>query len=202
MLLLALFLAVPAKVPAQVQEAIQLGLNIEKLEQLRQILRSMYRGYEILTQGYNKVKELSSGNFRLHEVFLDGLMIVSPAVKNYRRVADIVTAQLQLSKEYRRAFDRFRSGGRFMVSEIDYMSRVYGNLLGQSIANLDELLVVITSSKLRMSDAERLSSIDRIYEAMDRKLHFLRRFNEQTTVLDEQRKLERRELNFLSGAYK
>lgn len=82
----------------QSQEAQQLLLNWEKLTQLKKILNDMYKGYEIVSQGYNTIKNLSQGNFNLHKIFLDGLMQVSPAVKKYKRVADIIACQGMIVK--------------------------------------------------------------------------------------------------------
>lgn len=69
---------------AQADEIAQLVLNIEKLSQFKQILSDMKKGYQILNGGYNTVKNIAEGNFSLHKAFLDGLMEVSPTVRNYR----------------------------------------------------------------------------------------------------------------------
>src|SRR5690606_39361195 len=90
------------KVSGQANEIAQLLLNVEKLAQFKQILSDMKKGYEILSGGYNTVKNISEGNFNLHRVFLDGLMEVSPTVRGYRRVADIADYQLTLVREYRK----------------------------------------------------------------------------------------------------
>ena len=84
---------------AQADEIAQLVLNIEKLAQFKQILSDMKKGYEILSGGYNTIKNISEGNFSLHKAFLDGLMEVSPTVRNYRRVADITNYQIVLVKD-------------------------------------------------------------------------------------------------------
>ncbi len=46
----------------------------------------MYDYYKMVEAGYNKVRDVASGNFKIHEVFLDGLMAVSPQVKQYKRL--------------------------------------------------------------------------------------------------------------------
>ncbi len=176
---------------AQADEITQLILNIEKLAQLKQILSDMKKGYEILSGGYNTIKNISEGNFSLHKAFLDGLMEVSPAVRNYRRVADITNYQIILVKEYRKAYERFRRDNNFNADELAYLGRVYDNLFKESLRNLDELLTVITAGKARMSDDERLQAIDRIYADMQDKLMFLRHFNNNTTILAVQRAKER-----------
>lgn len=186
---------------AQSQEVQQLLLNVEKLSQLKNILSDMKRGYTIIRNGYNSVKNIAQGNFSLHEVFLDGLMLVSPEIKKYRRVADIITYQKSILDEYQAAFRRFKSSSNFNPSEISYLGNVYKQLLEQSINNLDELATVITSSKLRMSDDERLSAIDQIFTDMEQKLIFLRYFNKEANILNHQRERAKSDLKMTQGYF-
>lgn len=186
---------------AQAQELEELALDLQKLNQLKSILNNLYKGYEILSKGYNAVKDLSEGNFSLHEVFLDGLMQVSPAVRKYKKVADIVTVQLQLVKEYKSAFSRFRQLNIFNADELEYIGSVYSGLVDRSLQNLDDLLMVITANRLRMNDAERLHAIDRIYDDIEDKLQFLRSFNNRTQVLAVQRYQELQENKSLQKLY-
>ncbi|MXN91737.1 TerB family tellurite resistance protein [Flavobacterium sp. Sd200] len=190
-----------SKVSAQAQELQQLALNIEKLAQFRQILKDMKKGYEILTKGYNTVKDLTQGNFSLHEAFLDALLEVSPTVSNYKRVAEIIEMQIKLIDEQGNAFGRYQGSGNFNGDELSYIGRVYDNLVEQSLRNLDELLVVITAGQARMSDNERLEAIDRIYEDMQDKLLFLRDFNNNTTVLSIQRAKERHDVQKMENLH-
>ncbi len=161
----------------------------------------MKKGYQILEGGYNTIKDISEGNFSLHKAFLDGLMEVSPTVRNYKRVGDIVNYQVILVREYRNAYDRFQSDGNFNPQELAYLGRVYDNLFDESLRNLDELLVIITAGKARMSDDERLQAIDRIYAEMQDKLMFLRYFNNNTTILAVQRAKERNDARTIRNTY-
>ncbi len=172
---------------AQSTEAQQLLLNVEKLAQLKKILSNMKKGYEIVSTGYNTIKDISQGNFNLHDAFLNALLQVSPTVRQYKRVADIISCQSQIVKEYRSAFNRFKSTNLFNSSEITYMEDVYKNLFNKSLQNLDELGMVLTAGKLRMSDDERIAAIDRIYKDISDKLIFLRSFNNEGSVLAVQR---------------
>lgn len=172
---------------AQSTEAQQLLLNVEKLAQLKKILSNMKKGYEIVSTGYNTIKDISQGNFNLHDAFLNALLQVSPTVRKYKRVADIISCQSQIVKEYRSAFNRFKSTNLFNSSEITYMEDVYKNLFNKSLQNLDELGMVLTAGKLRMSDDERIAAVDRIYKDISDKLVFLRSFNNEGSVLAVQR---------------
>lgn len=191
LLLLACLNLIPHKTAAQSQEIQQLILNIEKLSQFKKILSDMKKGYELLSGGYKTVKEMSEGNFSLHKTFLDALMQVSPAVKNYKRIGDIITFQLQLVKESRNGLKRFSASDGFSAQEIRYFEKVYSKLLGQSLRNLDELTIVISADNLRMSDDERLEAVDNIYLEMQDKLLFLRHFNASSNVLALQRTKEK-----------
>jgi hypothetical protein len=172
---------------AQAQEMQQLILDIEKLTQLKGILSDMKTGYQIYQQGYGSISQLSKGNFDLHSVYLNGLLSINPTVKNYGRVADIITQQASLLSEYKSAYKQFKQSGFFSASELTYMSNVYGQLVNQSLQNLDDLTNVLTAGKLRMSDDERMRAIDRIYASSSDKLQFLRHFNRQGVLLNIQR---------------
>ena len=198
---IALFAFGSFSTSAQWNEAMQLALNIQKLNQLREILQNMYDGYKILTDGYNKVKNITEGNYRLHEVFLDGLMAVNPKIKNYIKVVDIVTYQQQIVKEYKYAYQIFRQSKMFTLEELEYLSKVYTNLVDRSIQNLDKLLSIITATKLRMSDGERLSAIDDIYEQILEQISFLRSFNQQTSILGVQRAKETGDVETMQMLY-
>ncbi len=186
---------------AQSSEATQLMLNVEKLSQLKNILADMKKGYTVVSQGYKKVKDIASGNFSLHEVFLDGLMVVSPEVKKYRRVADIISAQKSIVSEYKAALKAFRGADVFNPDELYYLGTVYSSLFDASLQNLEDLAMVITSSKLRMSDEERLKAIDRIFLDTSDKLEFLRDFNRGAVVLFKQKQKEKRDIEQLKSYY-
>ena len=130
---------------AQSDEAKQLLLNVEKLAQLKSILKNMKDGYQLLHKGYTAIKDISEGNFSLHKTFLDGLMEVSPTVKKYKRVADIINYQVRIVKEYKSAFRQFKGNKRFTVTEIEYLGKVYANLFDQSVKNIEDLAMIITA---------------------------------------------------------
>ena len=186
----------------QSQEAQQLLLNVEKLSQLKNILKDMKRGYEIVSKGYGAVKDIAEGNFSLHEVFLDAMMLVSPEVRKYHKISAIVSLQSDLLREYKSAFKRFSSGGNFSVSELEYLGKVYSQLSSQSLDNLDQLAMVITAGKLRMTDDERLKVIDRVFEEVQDKLTLLRIFNKETGILNLQREKEKLEVSSVERLYK
>jgi len=183
------------------QDMKQLLLDIEKLTQFKAILSDMRQGYSMLTQGYNQVEDLTQGNFNLHSVFLNGLLQVNPQVAKYARVAGIIADELSILSEYKLAFKRFQRSSMFNADELAYLTNVYAQLTSSALNDVNDLAGVITASRLRMSDDERLSAIDRIYSSSSDKLMFLRSFNRKAGLLALQREREQNEVNNLKPLY-
>lgn len=205
-IIIALFIisltTLPVRVIAQEHEIAQLVLNLEKLNQLRKILTQLYDGYKIVNEGYNKVKDITSGNYKIHELFLDGLYKVSPTVKRYHRIADIIRDQAAIVKESKAALKNLSSFNVFTGGQIDYIEQVYDRLIDDSMKHLDELIMITTGGQLRMTDDERLKGIDRIYQEVQKKLLFLRSFNNRQKMIAIEKlhdKSEDRSLRSLHG---
>ena len=190
-----LFLCKPDFSFSQAQEIAQLLLDVQKLTQFNQILSDLKKGYEILSSGYNSIKNISQGNFSLHETFLNGLLVVSPAVQRYERIADIIQYQLRIVKEYKAAFSQFKSDKHFSADEIDYMRNVYSHLFDESVKSLNDLITVITAGKLRMSDDERISAIDHVWDEVQDQYGFLKAFNNGTALLSLQRQKDEQDVD-------
>jgi hypothetical protein len=186
---------------AQATEIQQLILNWEKLQQLEKILDNMYTGYKILDKGYTTIKNIAEGNYNLHQVFIDGLMLVNPTIRNYKRIPYIIDYQKLLLQEYKNAYNRFKNNPNFTPQEIEYLANVYSYLFTASLRNIDDLVMIITATKLRMSDDERIKAIDRIFVDMEGKLIFLRGFNNSTQLLAIQRARSANDVRTIRSIY-
>lgn len=181
LLLLPLLILSPAASRAQsvAQCLQQLALDYQKLSGLKSMLRQMYTGYEVLRQGYHRVGAISQDSYDLHRAFLDGLLVAGPTIRAYPRAAGIIEDQRALMKEYAEARSVFGHDKHFNPEELSYLSGVYNSLITQSLQNLSDLALVLSDGQLRMSDAERLSAIDHIYQMSHDQLSFLRSFNDR-----------------------
>ena len=178
---------------SQSHEATQLMLNYEKLIQMKEILDNMYKGYIILDKGYTKVKDIAEGNFKLHEAFLNELLKVSPEVRNYFRIAEIIQYQQRIVNEYKFTYSQMKSNWIFSGPELSIMADLYEGLFKASLRNLDEVVMILTTGELRMSDFERLEAIDRLHREMSGLLISLREINREISMLGNQRKRIRNE---------
>lgn len=187
---------------AQQEELQQLILNLQKLNQLREVLNQLKKGYEVLTQGYNTIKNLSEGNFNLHQEFLDKQLQISPAVKGYIHIADIISLQVQIVARSKEALKARQQSQLFSADELYYMAAVYADVIDRSRKNLEELLLVVTANHLRMDEEQRIKAIDRIYESMKEKISYIAFFNKKGSVLADQRKKKTEENSRLRDMYK
>ena len=179
----------------------QLVLDVEKLSQLKQILSQMYQEYTMLHKGYEDIKGLSQGTFSLHKAFLDGLLLVSPVVSSYSKVGAIITNEAYLISDYQSASAYYRNSRLFTAQELDGFSSNYGTFLQRGQRDIDELTLVSTDGDLRMSDAERLSAIDRIDADMTRQLSLMHAFNNSVALQAAQRTQEASDVGTVRGLY-
>lgn len=186
----AIFLlpAMPVKAQSIKSLVQQVILDIAKYQAMLQNLKQMYKGYEIVSKGYNAVKSVSQGNFKLQDAFINGLLNISPSVAKYPKIAAIVKAEAALIAETRAAAKRYKSSGNFSSAEISAMMDMFDQLSKRSIQRLDELAIVITANKLRMSDAERLAAIDRIYGGTTADLTWTHEYHLSAEKIDQARK--------------
>ncbi|HEV2483188.1 MAG TPA: TerB family tellurite resistance protein [Puia sp.] len=165
----------------------QLLLDIQKLSTLKSILTNMQQSYRELDKDYSAVRDVAQGNFDLHKAFLDGLLAVSPTVRNYQRAADIVDLQTSLLAKYRAAWTFFQRQRGLQPAELTLIARTFAGLLQDSFNDLADLDNVLNPGTIRAGDAERLRQIDAIYESMTRRVAFIDQFNNSTALLAAQR---------------
>lgn len=175
---------------AQGEEAQQLLLNVAKLAQMKQTLEQVKEGYEIISKGYLAVRNISKGSFDLHRIFMDGLLKVSPVVRTYYKVSEIIQGQLRLMKLCKQTLAGVKGADLLQEGELDYLSGVMDRALKRSLRHIEELAMVLTARSLRMSDEERLHTIDRIWAETGELQVFLKGFAAEAKVLLLQRSRE------------
>jgi hypothetical protein len=179
----------------------QLALDVEKLSELKTILRDMYSGYAVLDKGYTTIRDIVHGNFNLHKAFLDGLLAVSPDVRQYYRTASVIEMERRLITDCKASERTWIASGVFTAGELQYIHQHYSSVSGRGGKYLDRITMVLTAGELRMSDAERMQSIDAIYTELAGELQRLRGFNGELSIQVLQRQKENQQINLLKTVY-
>ena len=146
---------------------------------------------------------LSRGNFDLHKNYLDGLLNVSATVKRYPKVQSIVSHQSLLTTERNDAYKGFVASAVFSGLELLEIKSSFDKLINESVRSLDELTAVVTPGVFRMSDGERVESIDRIDAVMIERVERLRLIiaeKKQLVIIRAQQKRDVRAMKILTGA--
>ena len=197
--LILLFLSLNGS--AQSFEVQQLTLDIQKLSQEKQLLDDLYKSYDILNKGYTAIRDIAKGNFDMHQLFLDGLLSASPAVRQYGRVKDILDLQLRLAASARSAWSAAQANPLLLPEEISTLGGLYSRLLGQSINDLGTLTNILTDGRLRADDGERLHQIDGLYSSMQTSWRSLQTVNSQAALLSLHRSADEQEIQQLLRLY-
>ena len=189
-----LFLSV-SRVAGQVQELQQLKLDLEKLAQFKLILSQMKQGYQTLQNGYNSVRDAAKGNFELHKNYLDGLLVVNPAVKHSPALRQIASDQVALVKMFQTALQQYQSSGLFSLGELHSLSDKYSMSSQKVDDDLELVAQVISSGKLRMNDAERMELINAVHEDITKQHELIRSMISDYSRLMAMRQQQKRDNN-------
>jgi hypothetical protein len=169
---------------------------LEQIAASKVYIEYAHKGYKIVTDGLHTIRDIKNGDFKLHLGHFDSLKVVNPQVKKWTKVADIIAMQLRIIKSVKQAVNAVRESGQFTSEELDYCKKMFDNLLEECLKNIDELVVVITSGELSMTDDERIRRIEKIYLDMQDKSTFTASFTNEMNVLAIQRLTEQTEINY------
>lgn len=149
----------------------------------------------------NEIANWTEKQKQIYQEYFDELWKVKAILSYYQGFNDIVTKQRQLFKEYKRASQLVKQDEHFSDKEIEYMYGVYTGILNESIKNVDDLLNIMKSFSVQMSDAERLEMINKTAEEIDNCLADLRQFNQENILLSLQRAKSNAEIKTIKELY-
>lgn len=152
------------------------------------------KGYKIAKDGLSTIGQLSKGEFNLHGDYFNSLKKVNPEVKNYAKVADIISLQVKIVSEYHKVYNSLSITENFSPNEMDYVKRVYKRLLDDCGQALDQLIAVTTDNQLEMKDDERMETIDHLYLQMMDNYAFCKNFGNNSKVMAVNRTREKNEV--------
>lgn len=179
------------------QKKTQKRYLLEQLAALKVYAGYLKKGYEIVGNGVGMVRDLKNGEFGLHSAFFGSLKAVSPAIRNNAKVAETISLQLGIV----RAFGTMSDHELLTVSNRNYIDGVREKVMNECAADLEELLIVITSGKVEMSDDERIQRLDKVYGSMRDKSTFVQSFTGDVGLLVRQRQNELQSISEIRRYY-
>ena len=161
----------------------QIGLNEVLINYLKKAMA-------IAKFGLTTIGDIKNGEFSLHRIFFDQLKTVNPKIKNLAKVADIITLQVQIIKNYQSSYKQIKVSKQFSSTEIKYIYSVFSKLLDDTGNTLEELYKVLAADQYQMTDDERIKRIDDLYVEMQSSYAFTQHFSKETLVMAMQRMKE------------
>jgi len=149
----------------------------------------------------NEIADWTQKQKDLYQQYFNELQQVKTIIVYYKRVSEIIDKQKQLVAEYKQAYALVQQDKHFSQDEIKYIYSVYSGIIAESVKNLDQLLGIIESFTVSMSDAERLKIINRSADGIEQQISDLRRFNNQNSQLSLQRSKDQEEVNAVRKLY-
>ncbi len=179
------------------QKKTQKRYLMEQIAALQVYIGYAKKGYEIAGSGLQTIRDITSGEFSLHDAFISSLKQVSPAIRNNAKIAEIIALQIAIGQ----AFGTVKNN--IMLSPITqlYLGQVRDYVMEESGKDLEELLLIVTSGKLEMSDQERLERLDKVYASMKEKSAFVQDFCNNVNLLIRQKTDELQSIDLLKKSY-
>lgn len=197
---MTLFVALPQNADAQIAVVEVIKAGVKKVIKAVDLKIQRLQNETIWLQNAQKVLENQLSKLKLTEIadwttkqknlyseYYDELWKIKSSIAYYKRIKDLTQKQIAIVDEYKWAWNLFRQDKHFNAEELNHMEKVYSGILDESIKNLDQILMVISSFKTQMSDAERLEVINRAADHMDDNYSDLKQFNTGNITLSIQR---------------
>ena len=137
----------------------------------------------------------------IYQQYFDELWRVKSLIAYYSRITEIIGKQKQLIAEYKRAFTLVQKDIHFSPDEIDYIYSVYTGIIDQSVNSLDQILLLVQSFTVQMSDAERLALLTRSADEIETSIRDLREFTNQNIQLSLQRAKDLEDIKTIRELY-
>lgn len=152
-------------------------------------------------QKLNEISDWTKKQKEQYQQYFDELKKVKDAIRDYQRVKDIMQMQWRIINEYGKVWELIKNDRNFTAKELQYMQRVYTNLLNQTLQNVKQLRTITTSYSTQMSDGKRLELTNAIGEEVQRNYDDLRRFNASNIQLSLSRTKTRQDVEQIRVLY-
>jgi hypothetical protein len=167
-------------VPAQAKQRKVLLLQIAALQTY---IGYAKKGYTVVKNGLNFIGDVKNGEVNLHSDYFRSLQKVNPKVRNYVRIAEIISLQVKIIKTYKNTLGQVNRDDLFHGDELDYIEKTFEHLIANCNETLDQLLIISTDAGIELTDDQRIKRVDDLYITMMDDYSFCENFSQQIRVL-------------------
>jgi len=179
----------------------QIKLYLQQIAANKVYIEYLQKGYKIVRGGLTTVGNIKNGHFKLDKDFFAALESINPKVRNYAKVAAIEQFNLEIISEFKTTIKNAQKSDGLHGNELAEVEKVFGNVTDGCLGIVDGLSMIITPSKLKMSDDERIRHIDELYSDMQDRHAFSKNYCTGINALLLQRGREKRDAAAMKGLY-
>lgn len=183
------------------QRKTQLKYLRQQIASLQVYIGYAQKGYAIAKDGLTFIGDVKDGEFSLHKKYFASLAAVSPVVRQYAKVGDIIRSQERLLQLHQDGMKQARASGQFTGDELAHIGHLFSALIEKSTEHLVELASLLQDGSLTMTDHERLQRMEALSMAMKEKERLAISFNKENLGLAMQRLQEMNEGQMMRKLY-
>lgn len=185
-ILIILALSVSLGVSAQAKQD---RVMLQQIALLKTYGSYLQKGYKIAKDGLNFIGRMKSGELTLHSLFFEGLQLVNPRLRDYKKVHDIIAMSSHIFRVKQNLANHL-SGDLFHGNEKDYILRALERIAEDTTEDLETLCDILTDDAIVADDAQRIERIYALAIEMQGRYLFVKRFNDEALLLVAARQRE------------
>lgn len=175
--------------------------SIEQIGLLTTYSSELKPGYKIVEDGASLTHDIKNGEFTRHTGHYDSLEIVNSRIRNYPHIQETTNLYNKMTDVHTAVWNKIKPSGFFTNKELNYINGVYSNLLKAATADIQELKQLTTNGELKMTDDERITRIDKVYNRIRDKYKVITDFDEHILTVLYGRKAQKQDADRLKGMY-
>lgn len=176
------------------QKSTQKKYLIQQIAALKEYSDYALKGYAIVNNGLNTIRDIKDGDFHLHDNYFISLISINPTVKRYAKIVEIVSIAKNITTESSKLIKACIKSHQFSKEELSYLKRVFNVVLMDCANVLDQLSLLSANGQLSMNDDERITGIDNLFDSMINCWGFTKSFCNNTKTLLTQRENEQKDI--------
>jgi hypothetical protein len=172
-------------------------LKIQRLQNKTIWLQNAQKTIENKMQALKlfEIKDWVERQRELYADYYEELWKVKSVLTYSYKVKEVINIQLQIVKECKSAYSLFSKDEHFTTIELQHFQNFYSVILANSLSDLDQLYMVVSSYSLQITDGARLQQIDATVSKLQDILGDLRQFNNGNVQVSFQRAKDKFEID-------
>lgn len=137
---------------------------LEQIAQLKVYLSLAENGNRISENGLHVIRDIKHGEFNLHSDYFSSLEKVKPAVADMDAVNGVISLEASIISKGQLLLKVARSSAWLLPPEVVYITHLVNTITQDSRKDVDALTALTTDNALSISDGDRVTFIQALYE--------------------------------------